>query len=89
VAFVVGLLAPLTMADYGVASTARASSWKQGQRERVQLECGLVLRIGQCDKENQGWREGPPLTVSCQVPIRGGPSPSRHIRFKRKKNTAF
>jgi hypothetical protein len=27
----------------------------------VQLECGLVLRIGQCDKENQGWREGPPL----------------------------
>jgi hypothetical protein len=55
----------------------------------VQLECGLVLRIGQCDKENQGWREGPPLTVSRQVRIRGGPSPSRYIRFKRKKNTAF
>jgi hypothetical protein len=89
VVFVVGLLAPLAVADDGVASAARAASWQQRQRERVQLECGLVLRIGQCDKENQGWREGPPLTVSCQVPIRGGPSPSRHIRFKRKKNTAF
>jgi len=89
VVFVVGLLAPLAVADDGVESAARAASWQQHQRERVQLECGLVLRIGQCDKENQGWREGPPLTVSCQVRIRGGPSPSRYIRFKRKKNTAF
>jgi hypothetical protein len=89
VVFVVGLLAPLAVADDGVASAARAASWQQLQRERVQLERGLVLRIGQCDKENQGWREGPPLTVSCQVPIRGGPSPSRYIRLKRKKNTAF
>jgi hypothetical protein len=69
VVFVVGLLAPLAVADDGVESAARAASWQQRQGERVQLECGLVLRIGQCDKENQGWREGPPLTVSCQVRI--------------------
>ena len=24
---------------------------------------GVVFRLWQCDKENQGWREGPPLTV--------------------------
>jgi len=58
VVFVVSLLAPLAVADDGIASAARAASWQQRQRERVQLECGLVLRIGQCDKENQGWREG-------------------------------
>lgn len=35
--------------------------------------CGL-----QCDKENHGWREGPPLTVACKRfdPL-AGPSPSR------------
>src|SRR5262245_18613700 len=26
----------------------------------------LVLRFWQCDKENHGWREGPPLTVLCR-----------------------
>ena len=25
---------------------------------------GLVFWLWQCDKENHGWREGPPLTVS-------------------------
>ena len=24
---------------------------------------GVVFRLWQCDKENQDWREGPPLTV--------------------------
>jgi hypothetical protein len=46
---------------------------------------GLVSRLRQCDKENQGWREGPPLTVSCQVPIRGGPSPSPAYPFQTKE----
>jgi hypothetical protein len=23
----------------------------------------VVFRLWQCDKENHGWREGPPLTV--------------------------
>jgi hypothetical protein len=26
----------------------------------------VVFRLWQCDKKNQGWREGPPLTVPCQ-----------------------
>jgi hypothetical protein len=26
----------------------------------------VVFRFGQCDKENHGWREGPPLTVLCE-----------------------
>jgi hypothetical protein len=34
---------------------------------------GLVLRLGQCDKENHGWREGPLLTVLYQTSIREGP----------------
>ena len=38
----------------------------------------VVLRLWQCDKENHGWREGPPLTVLCQsVDLLAGPSPSR------------
>jgi hypothetical protein len=27
---------------------------------------GLVFWLGQCDKENHGWREGSPLTDSLQ-----------------------
>jgi len=26
---------------------------------------GVVFGVWQCDKENHGWREGPPLTVAC------------------------
>ena len=26
----------------------------------------VVFRIWECDKENHGWREGPPVTVLCQ-----------------------
>ena len=26
----------------------------------------VVFRLWQCDKENHGWREGPPVTVLCQ-----------------------
>jgi len=25
----------------------------------------VVFRLWQCDKQNHGWREGPPLTVAC------------------------
>jgi hypothetical protein len=86
VVFIVGLLAPLPMADDGVVAAPRTASREQRQRERFHPGVGLVLLLWQCDKENHGWREGPPLTA---LPgwIREGPSPSRHI--KRKKNTAF
>jgi len=50
----------------------------------------LSFDSGQCDKENHGWREGPPLTVLCESfdPL-AGPSPSGKVSFGRKKNTAL
>ena len=50
----------------------------------------VVFRLWQCDKENQGWREGPLLTVSWQsFDLLAGPSPSGKVSFGRKKNTAL
>ena len=38
----------------------------------------VVFSFWQCDKKNHGWREGPPVTVLCQVfDLLAGPSPSR------------
>jgi|ERR1700683_2049962 len=51
---------------------------------------GLVFCLRQCDKKNQGWREGPPLTVPCQsFDLLAGLHPPTKIRFERNKNTAF
>jgi hypothetical protein len=51
---------------------------------------GVVFRFRQCDKQNQDWREGPPLTVPCQsFDLPAGPSPSGKFKFERKKNTEF
>jgi hypothetical protein len=38
----------------------------------------VVFHLWQCDKENHGWREGPPVTVlSAKVfDLLAGPSPS-------------
>jgi hypothetical protein len=50
----------------------------------------VVFYLWQCDKDNHGWREGPPLTVLWQsVDLLAGPSPSGKVNFERKKNTAF
>jgi hypothetical protein len=44
---------------------------------------GVVFRLGQCDKENHGWREGPSLTVPCEsFDLLPGPSPSGKVSFK-------
>ena len=46
----------------------------------------VVFRLRQCDKENHGWREGPPLTVPCQsFDLLAGPSPSRQNQLRTKK----
>ena len=46
----------------------------------------VVFRLRQCDKENHGWREGPPLTVACKrFDLLAGPSPSRQNRIQTKK----
>jgi hypothetical protein len=50
----------------------------------------VVFRLGQCDKENHGWREGPPLTVPGKVSIRWpGLHPPAKSDSKRKKNAAL
>src|SRR5882762_1986886 len=50
----------------------------------------VVFRLGQCDKENHGWREGPPLTVPCQsFDLLAGPSPSRQNQLRTKKEYSF
>jgi hypothetical protein len=50
----------------------------------------VVFCFWQCDKQNHGWREGPPVTVLCQVfdPL-AGPSPSGKSVSNEKKNTAL
>jgi len=46
----------------------------------------VVFRLWQCDKENHGWREGPPLTVPAKVSICWpGLHPPGKISFERKK----
>ena len=46
----------------------------------------VVFRLWQCDKENHGWREGPPLTVPRQsFDLLAGPSPSRQNQLRTKK----
>jgi hypothetical protein len=50
----------------------------------------VVFRSWQCDKENHGWREGPPRPFPAKVSICWpGLHPPDIIRFKREKNTAF
>jgi hypothetical protein len=50
---------------------------------------GVVFHLRQCDKENQGWREGPPLTVACQsFDLPAGPSPSG-IQIRTKEEYSF
>jgi hypothetical protein len=44
------------------------------------------LGLWQCDKENHGWREGPPLTVLWQsVDLLVGPAPSGKSQFQTKE----
>jgi hypothetical protein len=68
---VVGLFAPLAMADDGLVAAQRASPWQQTQRQGGRPRIDLVFRFWQCDKENHGWREGLPLTVSAKFRSRG------------------
>jgi len=57
-------------------------------RHYVRLD--VVFRFGQCDKENHGWREGPPLTVPWQsFDLLAGPSPSRQNQLRTKEEYSF
>jgi hypothetical protein len=79
VPLIVCLLQPPSVADDRLVATEGA----QGSRSP---RCGLVFCFWQCDKKNHGWREGPPVTVSCQVSIcwSGLHPPASQFRTKRE-----
>jgi hypothetical protein len=84
---VVALAKSLSVADDRVVAADRTTPRQKDQRDRSGVD--VVFRLWQCDKKNQGWREGPPLTVPCQSFDLLGPSPSGKVSFDRKKNTAL
>jgi hypothetical protein len=50
----------------------------------------VVFRLWQCDKENHGWREGPPVTVLCQSFRSAGRAFTLRLRqFRTKKEYSF
>jgi len=50
----------------------------------------VVFRLWQCDKENHGWREGPPLTVPCpSFDLLAGAFTLRQSQFPTKKEYCF
>jgi len=61
VAVIVGLAEPSSMPDDRVVAASRTSPREEVQGDHPRV--AVVFRLGQCDKENHGWREGPPLTV--------------------------
>jgi hypothetical protein len=61
---------------------------RRGRRSNGITPGRCVFRLWQCDKENHGWREGPPLTVPAKASICWpGLHPPGKISFERKKNT--
>jgi hypothetical protein len=62
----------------------------EGTEEPQLPRVGLVFRLWQCDKKDQDWREGPPLTVPAKVSIcRPGLHPPVKSVSNENKNTAF
>jgi len=85
---IVGLAEAPSMADdrLALANGTLPRQKVQGNHPGVDV----VFRLWQCDKENHGWCEGPPVTVLCQsFDLLAGPSPSDKVSFERKKNTAL
>ncbi len=64
VPIIVALTESPSVTDDRVVAADRTSPRQTIQRDHPGLD--VVFRFWQCDKKNQGWREGPPLTVPCQ-----------------------
>jgi len=62
VSVVVRLPESPSVADDSVVAAQRA---KPRQQMQGNYRFTVVFGVWQCDKENHGWREGPPLTVAC------------------------
>jgi hypothetical protein len=72
--------------DINDISLHRLSSRRSNRSPRDDV----VFRLWQCDKENHGWCEGPPLTVPCQsFDLLAGPSPFRQNQLRTKKEYSF
>ena len=85
---IVGLTEPPSVADDRVVPANRTSPRQEVQAGSPRVD--VVFRLWQCDKENHGWREGPPVTVLCQsFDLLAGPSPSRQNQFRTKKEYCF
>ena len=78
VAVIVGLAEPLPMADDRVVAANRTPPREevQGDHPRDHPRVDVVFRLWQCDKENHGWREGPPLVLPARIAPATGLHPS-------------
>ena len=65
VAVIVGLAEPLSMADDRIVAANRTSPREEAQGDHPGVD--VVFRLWQCDKENHGWREGPPLVLPARI----------------------
>ena len=83
---IVRLFASQAVTDDGPVAADGTPSRQQSQRERGHPGIGLVFALGQCDKKNQGRREGPPLFNALpKVRFGYGPSPSVKLSVERKE----
>jgi hypothetical protein len=48
---------------------SRQTGHRRGRRPNGITRVDVVFRLWQCDKDNHGWREGPPLTVPTKASI--------------------
>jgi hypothetical protein len=88
VSVVVGLAEPPTVASDRVVLADRAQPRQEMQRHYPGVNVVFVVR--QCDKKNHGWREGPPLTVACEVSICWpGLHPPGKVSIQTKKEYCF
>ena len=88
VAVIVGLAEPPSMADDRVVLTNRTPPRQEVQGDHPRVD--VVFCFWQCDKENHGWREGPPLTVPCEKFRSAGRAFTlRQNQFRTKKEYCF
>ena len=84
------LLAPNAVTDDAPVAADGTASRQHSQWKWRRPGVGLAFALGQCDKKNQGWREGPPLFIALpRSESDAGLHPPLQIRFERKKNIAF
>jgi hypothetical protein len=83
------LSASHAVTDDRLIAAQRTPSRQQMQGDRGHPGSVLAFSFRQCDKKNQGWREGPPLFNALPRFDSGrGSSPSGKVSFERQKNIA-